>query len=227
MARKKQSQGTCRFCDRELSKGGVTKHLTACPQRLFSIETANAKRGKIQRLYHLQVQDAWGGDYWLHLEMKGQSRLATLDRYLRAIWLECCGHLSHFSIGGWRGEEIPDEARADQVFTEGVILTHLYDYGSTSETLVQVKGLREGKPLTRHPLTMLARNRLPELACMVCRTPATWLCMECIIEDETTGTLCNQHAAEHPHDNYGDPVPIVNSPRLGICGYEGPAEPPY
>jgi hypothetical protein len=33
MARKKQSQGTCEFCGREMSKGGMSKHLSACPQR--------------------------------------------------------------------------------------------------------------------------------------------------------------------------------------------------
>ena len=26
---------------------------------------------------------------------------------------------------------------------------------------------------------------------------------------------------------YGDPISLVNSPRLGMCGYDGPAEPPY
>ncbi len=227
MARKQQSRGTCAFCGRELSRGGIGRHLTACPQRLAHIEAANAKRRKTQRLYHLQVQDAWMGDYWLHLEMNGPARLLTLDRYLRAIWLECCGHLSHFSIGGWRGEEIPDNARAEQVFNEGLILTHLYDYGTTSETQIQVKGAREGQPLTQHPIMLLARNSAPVFPCMACGSPATWLCMECIIEEEASGTLCEHHVVGHPHDNYGEPVPLVNSPRLGMCGYEGPAEPPY
>ena len=27
----------------------------------------------------------------------------------------------------------------------------------------------------------------------------------------------------HPHDQYGEPIPLVNSPRLGMCGYDGPA----
>ena len=29
------------------------------------------------------------------------------------------------------------------------------------------------------------------------------------------------------HDEYGDPMPLVNSPRTGMCAYDGPAEPPY
>ena len=227
MARKKQAQGTCVFCGRELSKGGMSRHLTACPQRLAAIEAANRNSGKSQRIYHLQVQDAWGGDYWLHLEMNGHERLAALDSYLRTIWLECCGHLSHFSFGGWVGEEIPEGKRAEKVFKDGVKLTHLYDYGTTSETLVQVKGVRDGQPLTRYPLTLMARNKPPEVECMVCGEPAAWLCIECVIEEEETETLCDQHVEGHPHDDYGEPFPIVNSPRLGMCGYDGPAEPPY
>lgn len=38
--------------------------------------------------------------------------------------------------------------------------------------------------------------------------------------------LCQQHAETHPHDD-GDPLSIVNWPRMGMCGYDGPAEPPY
>ena len=30
-----------------------------------------------------------------------------------------------------------------------------------------------------------------------------------------------------PHDNYREPIPVVNSPRMGRCGYTGPAEPIY
>ena len=33
----------------------------------------------------LQVLDAYGGDFWLHLEMKGNATLEDLDDYLRAI----------------------------------------------------------------------------------------------------------------------------------------------
>jgi len=37
--------------------------------------------------------------------MRGSATLTKLDDYLRAIWLECCGHLSKFTIGGWGGGE--------------------------------------------------------------------------------------------------------------------------
>ena len=38
--------------------------------------------------------------YWMHLQVAVDTTLATLDRFLRDTWLECCGHLSVFRISG-------------------------------------------------------------------------------------------------------------------------------
>jgi hypothetical protein len=52
--------------------------------------------------------------------------------------------------------------------------------------------------------------------------------MECLYEREDGNcTLCEQHAEEHECSDYGEPVELLNSPRVGMCGYYGPAEPPY
>lgn len=227
MTRRRQSRGNCLFCDREMAKGGLSRHLAACPRRAEVIEAAGQTAGRGELLHHLLVQDAWDSDFWLHLEMRGSARLDDLDRYLRAIWLECCGHLSMFSIGGWGGDEIAMKKRAEKVFEPGLELTHIYDYGTSSNTLVKVVGVRRGRPVSSHPIFLMARNDLPEVPCIECGGAAAWLCHECMIEDGTAGTLCEEHARVHPHDDYGEPVPLVNSPRLGMCGYTGPADPPY
>ena len=227
MTRKKQTRGKCSFCGDEMAKSGLTRHLPTCSKLQEVISTANKRPGKEQVLYHLQVQDAWEGDYWLHLEMNDSGTLANLDHYLRIIWLECCGHMSRFSIGGWKGEEIALKRRAEEVFEPGMELTHIYDFGTSSETLIKVMGERMGKPLTRHPIVLLARNEPPEFCCMECEQPAKWLCVECIYETDESGTLCDEHAEDHPHEEYGEPIPFVNSPRIGMCGYCGPVEPPY
>ena len=228
MARRKQSKGKCSFCGREMTKGGLAKHLSTCAQRQDAIRAASQKRGAGQALYHLQVQGALSPEYWLHLEMNGSAKLRDLDDYLRAIWLECCGHLSQFSVGGWLGEEeIAQSKRANQVFRPGLELTHIYDFGTSSETLIKVVGVRQGKPLSSHPLFLMARNNPPEVHCIECGQPASWLCMECLYEMDQPGTLCAKHAKVHPHEDYGEPIPLVNSPRVGMCGYVGPADPPY
>ena len=227
MARGNPSTGTCSYCGKETAKGSMAKHLTACPERRALIDRSERKKGAREVLYHLRVRDAGRSEFWLDLEMRGSSSLKELDYYLRGIWLECCGHMSQFSVGGWRGDEIPMSRRIGQVFRTGMELTHIYDFGTSSNTLIKAVATREGNPLTAHPVALMARNAMPKSECIECEQPAAWLCMECLIEDNEWGALCDEHAKTHPHDNYDEPVRLVNSPRLGKCGYDGPAEPPY
>ena len=227
MPHAKQSKGTCAYCGAELAKGGITRHLPACAKRIQAISATERKPGESEALYHLRVQSADLSDFWLDLEMRGSSTLNTLDSYLRAIWLECCGHMSQFSIGGWGGREIAKRRKIQEIFDPGVQLTHIYDFGTESVTLIKYVAVRHGKPTTPKPIALLARNLMPEATCIQCGKAAAWLCMECLIEQDIWGTLCSEHVEDHPHDDYGEPVPLVNSPRLGMCGYEGPAEPPY
>ncbi len=222
-----QSRGQCIFCGYETTKGSMSKHLTACPQRKAQILSAEQTKRKLEPLYHLRVEDIYNSNFWLNLEVRSSATLNNIDAYLRAIWLECCGHLSQFSIGGWRGEEIAMSRRVNAVFQPDVELTHIYDFGTSSETRIKMMGERTGIPLSTRPMILMARNVMPEAVCIECGQPASYLCMECMIEDQTAGTLCAQHADTHPHKDYGEPIDMVNSPRLGMCGYTGPADPPY
>lgn len=205
----------------------MARHLAKCPQRQEQMNSAARTRRKPERLHHLRMQDAYGGQFWLDLEVRGSATLNDIDAYLRAIWLECCGHLSKFSIGGWGGRDIAKQHRVDAVFQGDVELTHIYDFGTSSETRIKAMGQREGPPLTNRPMVLMARNLMPEATCIECGQPATRLCTECLIEENVWGTLCKQHARTHRHNRYGKPIDLVNSPRLGMCGYDGPAEPPY
>jgi hypothetical protein len=230
MARPKQNRGACTFCGKDYTRAGMKKHLTACTGRKEAIRNAGASKGRSRPIYYLIVYDTYDkANYWLHLEMDGQARLADLDGYLRAIWLECCGHMSTFFAGKrpYRDPEIGMEIPAGDIFAKTPQLLHIYDFGTSSETMVEVADVRDGRPLTKNPLYLMARNHPPEYPCMECGKPAAYLCHECIYEEDETGLLCAAHAKGHPHDDYGDPMPVVNSPRVGMCGYDGPAEPPY
>jgi hypothetical protein len=227
MPRGTQSRGQCAFCGYITTKGSMLKHLTICPARNAQIASAEQTQRPPEKLYHLRAQDAYSSAFWLELEARGGTKLSDIDAYLRAIWLECCGHLSRFSVGGWGSDEIAKSRRVDAAFRGDVELTHIYDFGTSSETRIKVMGQRTGVVLNERPILLLARNVMPEAPCMTCGQPATHLCTECMIEDDTPGLLCAQHAATHPHKNYGEPVELVNSPRMGMCGYDGPAEPPY
>ena len=225
--RRKQTKGSCGYCEREFTKGSMLRHLPTCKRRADIVAKSDRKRGRATNLTHLRVFDR-SGDFWMDLEMQGSATLQDLDRYLRAIWLECCGHMSLFSTGGWAEEdELSMKTRIDRVLGPGVELLHIYDFGDTSETLVRGVALREGRPTTSRPIALMSRNNMPDTPCMECDQTATHFCVECVYEHDAGGLLCRQHEETHPHDDYGDPMPVVNSPRTGMCGYDGPAEPPY
>ncbi len=226
MSKTAKTEGVCVFCGRRAARGGMSRHLQTCATRKSVIRAADETAGDDETLIHLQVQSAFSGDFWLHLEMRGGARLKKLDEYLRAIWLECCDHLSRFARDGRSEANIGMARKAEDVLHEGVTLTHEYDFGSTTVTTIKVVAARRGRPLGKHPILLMARNEMPAMACAECDQPGTRLCVECMYE-MVDAVLCEAHAATHPHEDYGPPLELVNSPRLGVCGYEGPAEPPY
>jgi hypothetical protein len=207
MPRRPENPGTCAYCGEVITRRGVNKHLDTCSQRQEALEIAAASDRPMETLWHLRVQDAYISDFWLDLEMTGSATLDKLDRYLCAIWLECCDHLSKFTIGGWGGMDVGKARKADSIFQPGLVLRHLYDFGTTSETDIKVVCFREGQAMTRQPIALLARNLMPRVVCQECGQEAMWLCIECLYEENKTGYLCDEHVAGHPHDNYGEPMP--------------------
>jgi len=236
MVRKKQSRGACVFCGREMTRGGLSRHLRTCPKRQ---EAQEAAQGREDIIYHLLVESADSPDYWLHLEMPSRATLEELDRYLRDIWLECCGHLSAFDIDGMHYTQIINgglgwdnernmNASVGKLFRPGMVIPYEYDFGSTTALNILVLAERLGKPLSRHPIYLMARNQMEPEFCMECGQPATYICIQCLYEREDMACeLCDAHAETHKCLDYGGPMLLVNSPRVGVCGYEGPAEPPY
>jgi hypothetical protein len=159
--------------------------------------------------------------------VRGVATLEDIDAYLRAIWLECCGHMSAFTLGGWGTPQLAKEGFVSAVFRHKAKIMHLYDFGTESWTTLKRISVREGHPPTLRPISLMVRNKLPEVICIECGAPAKWLCIECVVEEDRMGFLCAKHRKTHEHDDYGEPLKVVNSPRLGLCGYEGPAKPPY
>ncbi len=223
-----QPNGKCYFCQETMTRRKLFNHLEKCAKRQEAIQTAEKGKRATEKLFHLRAKHPYSSEFWLDLEVNGSAKLEDLDYYLRGIWLECCGHLSEFSAGNFFAGEISMSKKVADVFTKEPALFHSYDFGSTTETIVEKIAVREGKPSTKYPIALMSRNVLGEVKCIECDEPATYVCTGCPYEDETEGMLCDEHAEDHPHaDNYGDPLPFVNSPRVGVCGYDGPAEPPY
>ena len=154
--------------------------------------------------------------YWLDLAAPREAKLEQIDKLLRNVWLECCSHLSEFSAGQ---REVSMATRTGDAFSSvGSRLEYVYDFGSSTELVVSLSGIIEGHP--GKAVRVVARNEPPAWICDVCGAPATALCPECVYEGN--GFCCAEHASSH---ECGEDMllPVVNSPRMGVCAYTGPA----
>jgi hypothetical protein len=164
----------------------------------------------------------------MHLEVSALADLGLLDAFLRDTWLECCGHMSAFEIEGITysvapaamGDE-PMTARLGEVLSPGLTFYHEYDFGDTTHLQLRVVSEHESD-LPESEIRLLARNEAPVLPCSVCGNTATEICTECLYSGG--GLLCDGCAKKHECDEEMF-LPIVNSPRTGVCGYTGTDEP--
>src|SRR6266446_819783 len=102
--------GICKYCNGEFDKAKMTQHLKHCKERAAAI-TASVGDGakQKQRLFHVLAEGRYNPQYWMHLEIPASELLFTLDRFLRDVWVECCGHLSAFEIGGISYSDEPED----------------------------------------------------------------------------------------------------------------------
>ena len=223
MPRRTESAGKCSICAAGLSKRQMIRHLSAC---------AYPREKDIAAVMQIRV-DAPGTPFWLDLDVKANATLRQLDDFLRNIWLECCGHLSSFEVGqtryvvamsdGFFGPEPDERSMNTRVSASlppaGSVFSYEYDFGSTTHLRLKVIAHREA-PSRRESVRLLARNDEPMWKCSECDETATALCAYCVYEGDSL--VCEGHIEDH---KCGDEamLPVVNSPRMGVCAYTGGA----
>ena len=211
----KAPKATCLLCKSKYTGTGMTRHLQSCIPNSVKNQRKHEKF-KPQPFFHILVKGYQLPEYWLHLKVTSTARLEDLDQFLRAIWLECCGHMSAFS---YRRSELEMGRRLKDVICPGMELLHEYDFGSTTELLVKVLAEYEGPVEKNKPVQILARNEAPKILCDECgKVSAVQICTEC--QWDGSGWLCEACAKNH---ECGEEMllPVVNSPRTGVCGYTG------
>ena len=154
---------------------GIAKHLQTCKKRVDLYEKAE----KTEKYFELLLYGAYNKDYWLIIQIKENATLDDLDRFIRDIWVECCGHLSVFEIDGVSYEREPDDdfgwgepAKSTnhtlkQVLTTGMIFNYEYNFGSTTEIMVKVLDHYSAQK-QNEKIVILSRNNPPEFACSIC-----------------------------------------------------------
>jgi hypothetical protein len=216
-----QYPGRCILCNEVFNKAQMTRHLKKC------VAAQTDAGGKAVKFFHLAIEGNHMPMYWLHVEIPGALTLQHLDAFLRDIWLECCGHLSCFTIDGQRYSVHPAEdmlfgpmeetmgQKLYNVLGPGTKFQHEYDYGSTTELKLRVVQFRE-RQVKKPEIALLARNEAPAWECAKCRKPATQI--EATGWGLDTDALFCDDCTGDEEDGY---LPLVNSPRTGICGYCG------
>jgi hypothetical protein len=209
MARQ-QTKGICRICDQHVSKAAMKKHALEC--------TSKHDTGKPTKpAFLMRAEFPYDKRYWLTFTVDASTTLNTIDGFLRGAWLECCGHMSEFSIGG-KTRKLKD------ILEVGMVFGYEYDFGSTTEVLLTVLEEHE-VAFGKRSLRLLSINEPIEALCRICGKPATQICTECY-DGQEAEVFCDAHSenhVEHQHDddNYMM-ASIINSPRTGVCGYDGP-----
>ncbi len=208
------SKGTCALCKSTFDKSAMTKHLKSCMKKNLIDHSSAAGESPSLRFYHLVVEGHRMPEYWMYLKVSSHARFEDLDSFLREIWLECCDHMSAFNIGR---EEVKKRTKLLYVLHPGMLLTYEYDFGSTTELAIRVVSEFKSSIKTRE-VEILARNDPPQIKCSSCDKLATRICVEC--KYNNTGWLCDECAEDH---GCGEDMllPVVNSPRTGVCGYVG------
>ena len=205
---KSVSFGTCQLCSERKGKAAMVGHLKRC------FPASSARDGSSSEVLLLRVQ---GGAqmFWLDLVATREATLRDIDRLLRRIWLECCGHLSQFYVGAHR-RKVGMSTKVGEVFASiGNRLGYVYDFGSSTELVVSFAGCAEAG--SENPVRIVARNEPLAWPCDTCGQAATSVCAQCSYEG---GFCCAKHGDSH---ECGEEMllPVVNSPRMGVCGYTG------
>jgi hypothetical protein len=208
-----KTSGICAFCKAEIPKNSrsISNHIAKCYQKSLTT-TDNLKNQMI-----LLIQGKYSPEYWMVIKARPDMTLTKLDKFLRDIWLECCGHLSDFS---YRNSEIPKTRKINQVFEEGIKIDYVYDFGSSTELSISL--INEIELEDDKDIKILIRNKEPEFKCSSCDNKAVAICPMCMEDDE--GFLCEKCIKNHEcvmDEGEDILMPVTNSPRSGECGYVG------
>lgn len=202
------TKGNCYLCGRTFAKGSFKSHI---------LSKHSADGETLQECALLKVEGLWEKEYWLYLDMPLTSTLKSLDSFLRSIWLECCGHMSAFCTK--YGDEV-GKAKKIGSFELGSKLNYVYDFGSSTELSVTFVS-HTNRPKQQRAVRLIARNEPMAFACRYCGAPASEICSDFTYDEENPNPFLCGDCMEKRADEIDWTLPVVNSPRMGVCGYCG------
>ena len=206
-------EGQCKFCKQDFTKKQIIAHLDNCPERKKDPNLKNLR---------LRVIDAYIKNFWLIVEVDKQTKFKDLDNLIRDVWVECCGHLSLF---GDYGNQIGKRGIIMETLNPGDSINYIYDFGTSTELVIEALGYSNCQLSNKKKIELVARNYLPPSNCQKCGQQASYVCVFCS-EDGEPVLACDTCAKKyHNEENEKEEhylLPLANSPRSGVCGYEPP-----
>jgi hypothetical protein len=250
MEQNPKSSGKCLFCGKIFAKAGITRHLkthleqkaTENPQGksyFMKVET-DPRDGNspyflsiwVDGLVTMKNLDDFLRDIWLECcgHMSAFTNPANrkqggggMSDFFAAMELLTQGKQKEYEklMEEAKGE-VPMNLKASQVFHKDLKLEYEYDFGSS--TNLQLTVVDEYPVKSDERIVLLSRNEPLEWLCDMCKKePATQMCTAHYYGEDSM--FCDKCAKKHAEecsdfDDYAA-MPIVNSPRMGVCGYEG------
>lgn len=236
------TQGKCQGCSTLISKRAFAKHLETCPM---------IQSYKNDQNFLFQIFDRFRPDlYWMVVAAPPKLTLKELDSFLRSIWLGCCQHMSCFSLPSNEKEFYPyyfwnrsfmDRHRyalmnnyyLQDIFPEYSYLHYDFDFGNLSALKIEFppnydNTSSDSSSTLVNDFQLLILNYPPHYICdQCCKLPLEVNCSICM---RSFCLKCLQSRRAHNCDIFDteDILPIINSPRVGKCGYTGPrVDSPY
>jgi len=205
-----KSPGRCFICNGKVSGDLFEEHLQSC------LPSLHWPKGN-EPSFLIRIMGKHNKKYWLYILASPEATLQDLDSFLRDVWLECCNHLSSFTIGLVSFSS--DGADEDMCFYLKDLLQpgdesiYQYDFGST--TTLRVSLLR-AVPIhsPEEPIVLLGQNSKAHHVCMYCKEEADYsfrrkktaeilyFCSRCLENQGIDEEICS---------------PLSNSPRAGVC----------
>ena len=95
--------GTCCICRQTMPGSRIRRHLLHSIESRTGLKPSPNPRRRDRRRTALKTAylsvRAREQPHWMELGVRCDATLHELDRFLRGVWMERCGHLSHFEIG--------------------------------------------------------------------------------------------------------------------------------
>lgn len=160
--------------------------------------------------------------FWLLVLARPTIMLSDLDALIRDVWVECCGHLSQFTIHGEHFMNDAEECETGmdiplgRILAPGMTFSYEYDFGSTTVLDIHVLSTLPISPPGRGAV-VLARNRPPPVPCDECGNPADFRLFD---ENGIPSSHVCRRCLQPDRFSASSVMRISNSPRDGVCGYE-------